>query len=355
MVCEAMASTAEGKVTAPDEEMVAPRNGGRVPAYRAVRARCRRARDRPCNDHRSGSGRLPRKANSPGRPLWPAGGSSDSAARIVGQELAKRLGQPVIIDNKPGASGNIGTADVARSRPDGYTVLLSSGPFSINPSLFRTLPFDTLRDFTPVTQIAATPSVLVTSLSFPARTVPEFLALAKDDAKPLNFASPGNGTAQHLAMELLKNRAALSIVHIPYKGGAPAVNDLLGGHVLVMMSGFPEVMPHLKDGRLRPLAVTTAARSQFLPDVPTLIELGFADSELAGWNGFHVPAGTPAEIVDRLSTVTREVLKNPDVRERLNVLGFEVRGTTPAEFGAFVRSQIERFREAVQISGARIE
>jgi tripartite-type tricarboxylate transporter receptor subunit TctC len=176
-----------------------------------------------------------------------------------------------------------------------------------------------------------------------------------DPAKFINYASPGNGTAQHLSMELLKKKAGLTIVHIPYKGGASAVNDLLGGHVEVVMTGFPEVTPHLKDGRLRPLAVTAATRSQLLPDVPTLIEFGFSDSELAGWNGLHVPAGTPADIIQRLSMEAQETLKSQDVRDRLNTLGLEVRGTSPAAFGEFVRTQIDHFRDAVQISGAPIE
>jgi tripartite-type tricarboxylate transporter receptor subunit TctC len=286
---------------------------------------------------------------------WPAGGSSDSAARVVAQQLTERLGQPVVVDNKPGASGNLGTSEVARAKPDGYTLLLSSGPFSINPSLYRNLPFDTLRDFAPVTQIAATPSVLVVHPSFPAQTLQEFIAAAKDKSKSLDFASPGNGTAQHLSMELLKKKADLSLTHIAYRGGAPALNDLLGGHVKVMLSGIPEVMPHIQAGTLRPLAISTAKRSEQLPNVPTLMEAGLADGELAGWNGLHVPAGTPAEIIDRLGNETREALKKPDVLQRLKALGFEIRGTSTREFGAFVTSQIERFREAVEISGAKVD
>ena len=306
----------------------------------------------------------PLSAVTPANAAWPerairlvvpmaAGGSSDSTARIIGEQLAKRLGQPVVIDNKPGASGNIGNAEVARSQPDGYTLLLTGGPFSINPSLFKTLPFDTLKDFKAVTQIAATPSVIVTNLSFPAKNLPELLKFAKDSS--INFASPGNGSAQHLSMELLKKSAGLAWTHIPYKGGAPAVNDLIGGHVPIMISGFPEVMPFLRAGTIRPIAVTTAKRSPFLPDVPTLMEAGLATSEIAGWNGIHVPAGTPPEIIERLSTEIREILKNPDVRKKLVDLGFEVRGTTPSEFSAFVEGQIERFGEAVRISGAKLD
>jgi tripartite-type tricarboxylate transporter receptor subunit TctC len=282
---------------------------------------------------------------------WPAGGSSDSAARVIAAQLEARLGKPVVVENKPGASGNIGTAEVARAEPDGYTLLLSSGPFTINPSLFRTLPFDAVRDFAPITQIAATPSILVVNPSFPAKTIQEFVSLAKDKTKPFNYASPGNGTAQHLAMELLKKKADLSLAHVPYRGGAPALNDLLGGHVLVMLSGLPEVMPHIKAGALRPLAVTTGTRLAALPDVPTLMEVALAEFETGGWNGLHVRAGTPAEIVSVLGKEVRAALQMPEVREKLMALGFEVRGSATDDFAKFVTSQIDRFREAVEIAG----
>ncbi|MGK6311066.1 Bug family tripartite tricarboxylate transporter substrate binding protein [Variovorax sp. DT-64] len=286
---------------------------------------------------------------------WPAGGSSDAAARLLAKHLGDRLKQPVIVDNKAGASGNIGTAEVARAAPDGYTILLSSGPFSINPGLYRTLPFDTVKDFVPVAQIASTPSVLVVNPSTPAQTMQEFVKLAHDPAKPLAVATPGNGSAQHLALELLKKKAGLAINHIPYKGGAPAVNDVLGGQVAAMMSGFPEVAPHIKAGKLRALAVTTPARSSFLPDVPALTELKLADSGSAGWNGIHVPAKTPPEIVNRLHDELNAVLDIPEVKQQLAGLGFEVRRTTREEFATFVTQQMVRWKEAVDLSGARID
>jgi tripartite-type tricarboxylate transporter receptor subunit TctC len=286
---------------------------------------------------------------------WPAGGSSDVAARLVARHLQDRLKQTIVIENKAGASGNIGTEQVARAAADGYTLLLSSGPFSINPSLYRTLPFDTLKDFVPVAQIANTPSVLVVHPSVPAKTIQEFVAMASDGGKPLNIASPGNGTAQHLAMELLRRKANLSLTHVPYKGGAPALNDLLGGQVPAMMSGFPEVAPHLKAGRLRALAVTTPGRSALLPSVPSLVEVGLADSGTAGWNGLHVPAGTSPEIVARLNRDVNAVLDVPEVRDQLAALGFEVRKSTPQEFAAFVSQQIARWGQAVQLSGAKVD
>ena len=296
----------------------------------------------------------------PDRPIrmvvpWPAGGSSDAAARLIARHLQDRLKQPVIVDNKAGASGNIGTAEVARSPADGYTLLLSSGPFSINPSLFRTLPFDTVRDFVPVAQIANTPSVLVVHPSTPAKTMQEFVASAKDASKPMAVATPGNGSAQHLALELLSKKAGLSINHVPYKGGAQALNDVLGGQVPAMMSGFPEVAPHIKSGKLRALAVTTPGRSAVLPGVPALTELKLADSGSAGWNGIHVRAGTPAEVVNRLHEEVNAILAMPEVRDQLASLGFEVRRSSQQEFASFVTQQMARWKEAVALSGAQVD
>ncbi len=286
---------------------------------------------------------------------WPAGGSSDTAARLIAKHLQDRLKQTVLVDNKPGASGNIGTLAVAKAAPDGYTLLLSSGPFSVNPSLYRSLPFNTLRDFTPVAQVSLIPSVLVVLPSFSASSMTEFIALAKNKSAPMAYASPGNGTAQHLAMELLRQKADLSLTHVPYKGGAPALSDLLGGQVPALISGFPEVATYLKTSKLRALAVTTATRSSFLPDVPSLLELGLADSGSAGWSGFHVPAGTPPEIIKILNREINEILVVPSVRDQLVSLGFDVRRGTPQEFGTFVNQQIERWSQAVAISGAKVD
>ncbi len=284
---------------------------------------------------------------------WPAGGSSDAAARLVARHLGDRLKQPIVVDNKAGASGNIGTDIVAKATPDGYTLLLSSGPFSINPSLYKTLPFDTVRDFVPVAQIANTPSVLVVHPSTPAQTIQEFVALARKS--PVNVATPGNGSAQHLALELLRKKAGLQATHVPYKGGAPALNDLLGGQVPAMMSGFPEVAPHIKSGKLRALAVTTGSRSAFLAQVPSLTEAGLADGGTAGWNGIHLPARTPADIVARLHNEVNAVLDMPEVREQLASLGFEVRRTTQQEFATFVTQQMARWKDAVALSGAQLD
>lgn len=284
---------------------------------------------------------------------WPAGGSSDAAARLVARHLQERLKQPIIVDNKAGASGNIGTEAVAKAAPDGYTLLLSSGPFSINPSLYKSLPFDTVKDFIPVAQIANTPSVLAVHPSTPAQNIQEFVALARKAV--VNVASPGNGSAQHLALELFRKKASLQVTHVPYKGGAPALNDLLGGQVPAMMSGFPEVAPHIKSGKLRALAVTTTGRSAFLPQVPALTEASLADGGTAGWNGIHVPARTPADIVARLHAEVNAVLDMPEVLEQLASLGFEVRRSTQQEFATFVTQQMARWKDAVALSGAQLD
>ncbi|WP_028998903.1 Bug family tripartite tricarboxylate transporter substrate binding protein [Azohydromonas australica] len=286
---------------------------------------------------------------------WPAGGSSDAVARVIARHLQDRLKQPVIVDNKAGASGNIGTAEVARAAPDGYTLLLSSGPFSINPSLYRKLPYDAVRDFAPVAQIANIPSVLVVPASSPAQTMQEFAALARNPSKPLNVATPGSGSAQHLALELLRKKSSLAFNHVPYKGGAPALNDVLGAQVDAMMSGFPEAAPHIKGGKLRALAVTTPSRSTFLPNVPTLIELKLADAGTAGWNGIHVPARTPADIVKKLHDEINGILETPEVQQQLASLGFEVQRTSQQEFAAFVTQQMARWKEAVALSGAQVD
>ena len=214
---------------------------------------------------------------------------------------------------------------------------------------------NTLRDFTPVAQVSLIPSVLVVLPSFPASSMTEFVALAKNKSAPMAYASPGNGTAQHLAMELLRQKADLSLTHVPYKGGASALSDLLGGQVPALISGFPEVAPYLKTSKLRALAVTTATRSSFLPDVPSLLELGLADSGSAGWSGFHAPAGTPPEIIKILNREINDILVMPSVRDQLVGLGFDVRRGTPQEFGTFVNQQIERWSQAVAISGAKVD
>jgi len=303
---------------------------------------------------------LPVFAAYPEKPIrlivpWPPGGASDSAARILARHLQDRLNQPVIVENKAGASGNIGTEAVARSTPDGYTLLLSSGPFSINPSLYKKLPFDTLKDFLPVAQLTTSPSVLLVHPEMPAKAIKEFVALGGSADKPITIGSPGNGSAQHLAMELLKKKAGIHLLHVPYKGGTPAMQDLLGGSIPAMMAGITEALPHVRAGKLRALAVTTTARTNLLPDVPTLIEAGLADTSSGGWNGIHVPVGTPTAIVDRLHGEINAILAMPEVRDQLMTLGFDVRRGSQQEFADFVLQQIANWKDAVVLSGAQVE
>jgi tripartite-type tricarboxylate transporter receptor subunit TctC len=303
---------------------------------------------------------VPAFAAYPDKPVrlvvpWPPGGASDTASRIVARHLQDRLKTPVIVDNKAGAAGNIGTEAVARSSPDGYTLLLSSGPFSINPSLFRKLPFDTLKDFVPVAQLTTSPSVVVVHPDTPAKTIKDFVKLAGDANKPLAIGTPGNGSAQHLAVELMKKKAGLQFLHVPYKGGTPAIQDLLGGTIPAMMVNLAEAIPHIRSGKMRALAVTTARRTSLLPDVPTLMESGLADASSGGWSGIHAPAGTPPEIVTRLHGEINAILDMPEVREQLSATGFDVRRVTQKEFAEFVVQQIATWKEAVTLSGAQVD
>lgn len=285
----------------------------------------------------------------------PPGGATDNVARIIGKGLQDRLKQTVIIENKSGGSGNIASQSVLRSPADGYTLLLTAGPFSINPSLFKKLPFDTLKDFVPVAQITTFPSVLLVRQDTPARTLQEFVKLAKTSEKPLTVATPGNGSAQHLALELLKKKAGLEFLHVPYRGGTPAMQDLLGGQVPAMMANVIEAMPHIRAGKLRALAVTTDKRTALLPDVPTLTEAGLADGSTGGWSGIHVRAGTPPEVVDRLHREVNAILEMPEIQKQLTEMGFDVQRTSREDFDRFVRQQMANWKVAVDISGATVE
>lgn len=285
-----------------------------------------------------------------------AGGASDGAARIVARHLQDRLKQTVIVDNRAGGASNIGADAVAKAPADGYTLLLSGGPFAINPSLFRKLPFDAVKDFQPVALIASFPSVLLVRPSLPAKNIREFVALSKDGKTSISVATPGNGSAQHLALELLRRKGGnMNLLHVPYKGGAPAMQDLLGGQVDAMMANIIEALPHIKSGKLRAIAVTTQARSTHLAEVPTLMEVGLADSGSGGWVGLHVPAGAPADAVKRLHDEVNAILEMPDVREQLATAGFDVRPMSHSEFADFVQRQMATWKEAVALSGAQVD
>ena len=285
----------------------------------------------------------------------PAGGATDKTVRLLVKQLQTKWKNGVIVENRIGASGNIASAYVAKANPDGYTLLVSAGPFSINPSLFKTLPFDTKKDFVPISQISSFASVLLVHESFPGKTLNDFVTVAKNPKEPLAYASAGSGTAQHLGMELLKSKLKLNLNHIPYKGGAPAMNDLLAGHVKVMLAGMGDASPHLNSGRVFPLVTTGKARSPLLPTIPTLQELGILDFDASGWCGLHAPAGTPADIIQRINQDVMAALADPAVRQGMAAMDVEPRPTSVVEFRTFMDSQFAKWKEAVELSGPKAD
>lgn len=280
---------------------------------------------------------------------WPAGGVADTLARITAQMLAERLGQPVVVENKPGASGNIGMAVAANAPADGYMLVLApTGNLTINQSLYKNLTFDPVRDFAPVTLIGIVPNVLVTHPSVPAQTVQELVAYAKANPGKLTFASPGVATGAQLGGELLKAMAGIDMLHVPYAGIAPAMNDLLGGRVSMMFLGASSALPQIQAGSLRAIAVASPSRLPTLPGVPTVSESGYPGFEVTSWYGIVVRAGTPADIVAKLYAETSAILKQDDIKTRLAQLGVEPGGITPEEFGNMIRSETKKWGEIIQ-------
>lgn len=282
-----------------------------------------------------------------------AGGTTDILARVLGQFISKDLGQPVIIDNRAGAGGNIGTQLVARAAPDGYTILMGTvGTHAINQSLYPKLAFDPIKDFAPLTRVALVPNLLVANPAQPFKTVKELTAYAKANPGKVTFGSSGSGTSIHLSGELFKQMAGVDIQHVAYKGSAPAVNDLLGNHIAIMFDNMPSAISHVKAGKLRPLAVTTAQRSPALPDVPTIAEAGVPGYEATSWFGLLAPAKTPAPVVARLNASILKALADPDVKKKLLEQGAEPAGETPAQFAAFIASETVKWGKIVKQSGA---
>lgn len=286
---------------------------------------------------------------------FPPGGATDAAARLVAVKMSEHWGQPVVVDNRAGAGGNVGSDLVAKSAPDGYTLVMGvTGSHAINTSLYSKMPYDPVTDFVAISQVAVVPNVLVVHPSVPAHNLAELVALAKKEPGKLNYASLGNGTAAHLGMEMLKADAGVDITHVPYKGSAPAVADLLAGQVQMMVDGLPSALPHVKAGKLRAIALTSLHRAPALPDLPTIAETypGFyADA----WSGLFVPKGTPQPVVDKLSAEVQRILKLPDVREKLAGLGAEPVGSTQAEFSAHVKREIDKWAKVVKTSGAKVD
>jgi tripartite-type tricarboxylate transporter receptor subunit TctC len=281
-----------------------------------------------------------------------AGGVSDILTRLIGQWLSERLGQQFVIENRPGAGGNIGTETVARASADGYTLLLVGPPATINATLYDKLSFNFLRDIAPVGSISRESSVVVVHSSFPAKTVPEFIAYAKANPGKINMASPGNGTAPHVSGELFKMMTGIDMVHVPYRGGTPALTDLLGGQVQVMFGVLPSSIEHIRAGRLRALAVTTATRSEVLPDIPTVGEF-VPGYEASAVYGLGAPKDTPAEIVDKLNTEINTALIDPKIRARLADLGGAPLAGSPGDFGKLIAKETEKWAKVVKFSGAK--
>jgi tripartite-type tricarboxylate transporter receptor subunit TctC len=283
------------------------------------------------------------------------GGSNDIMARLIGQKFAESLGQQVVVDNRAGASGIIGTDIAAKAAPDGYTLLMMSLTFTVNPSLFSKLPYDTNRDLTPVTLVASAPLMLVVHPALPTRTVKELIAYARANPGKLSFGSGGRGATPHLAGEMFKLMAGVQMTHVPYKGGGPALVDLVGGQIQLMLENIPSTLPYAKSGKLRALAVTSIKRSALVPDLPTLDEAGLKGYEIVGWNGLFVPAGTSRSIVTRLHGETAKALEQPDMKARLAALGAEGVGSSPEEFKAFVQAEIRKWARVVKDAGLEVQ
>ncbi len=287
---------------------------------------------------------------------YPPGGPTDAMARLIQVPLQTKLKTPVIIENRGGAGGNIGTDFVAKSPADGYTIVLAaSGPMAVNKTLYRSMPFDPLKDLTPVIQISAFPLVLEVHPSVQASTLKQFLALAKQNPSDLGFASAGNGTPQHLAGELFNTATGLKLQHIPYKGAGPALIDVLGGHVKVMFDILGSSVQYIKSGKLRPLAVTTATRSPALPDVPTMAEAGLPGYDISGWHGIAAPAGTPKPVVARLNQAINEIFADPEFKKRWEELGTPIVGGTPEAFGTLVRAESTKLGKLVKDTGVTVD
>ena len=285
-----------------------------------------------------------------------AGGTTDVIARLVGQKLTEALGQQFVIDNRPGANGNLGTEIAVKAQSDGYTLVMSyDGTMAINPSMYRKLPFDPLKDLAPIASVAQVPLLMVVHPGVPATNVREFVALAKASPGRINYSSAGHGSTGHLTGELLKARAGIDIVHVNYKGGGQAVQDLLGGQIQMLMTGLATVEGHLKGGKLRALAFTSAKRVPGAPDVPTLAESGYPGLEVASWYGILAPAGTPQDIVRKLNADINRILQAPDVRERLTALGTEPTGGTPEQFAETIKADTARWAKVVIDAGINVE
>jgi tripartite-type tricarboxylate transporter receptor subunit TctC len=284
-----------------------------------------------------------------------AGGGSDFVARTIALKLTETIGQSVVVDNRPGGGTNIGAELVARAAPDGYTIFLGGTPTAVNVTLYKKLPFDVLRDFAPITQTTVAPNLLVVHPSLPVRTVKDLIALAKSRPGQLTYGSAGIASSNHLSGALFKTMAAIDIVHVPYKGGGAAVTDLLAGNISMYFSTTPSSMPHVRTGRLRALAVTSAKRSPIVPNIPTMAEAALPGFEMSAWHALFAPAGTPPAIVKKLADEVVRALRQADVKERLAAQGVDAVGTTPEELAAIMKENIAKYAKLVKAADIRIE
>jgi tripartite-type tricarboxylate transporter receptor subunit TctC len=300
-------------------------------------------------------------ADYPTRPVtlvvaFPPGGASDVLARILGRKLEPLLGQPLVIDNRPGAGGNVAAEAVVRAAPDGYTLLEANNAIlATNAALYKKINFDPVADFAPIGLIGSQANILVVNPTVPAKSVAELIALAKANPGKLNFASSGHGLAAHLAGELFKAEAGIDIVHVPYKGAAPALQDVIAGHVQMMFATASSVVPHIRDGKLRPLGVATLKRTAVLPEVPTIDELGIKNFDATTWHGLVAPAATAKDIVSTLNHALAAALADAAVAKSLGDLGVDIIGGTPADFAAYIQSEIPKWTAIIKASGARLD
>ena len=302
---------------------------------------------------------IPASAAYPDHPIrmivgFSAAGTTDIVARVMAKEISDALGQPVVVENRPGGGSNIASEMVARAQPDGYTLYTVAVTSAINQSLYKNLNFDLIKDFAPIALVVKVPNVLVVNPKVPAKNVKELVDYAKANPNKLNFASSGSGTSIHMAGELFKQLAGIDVVHVPYKGSAPAVTDLIGGQVQYMFDNMPSAWPHVEAGKLRALAVTTADRSKSAPDLPTMAESGFPSFDVSSWFGIIAPAGTPPDIVNKLNAIVQKALSKKEIQARFDELGAVPVKTTPAEFGQFIQAEVNNWAKVVKASGATV-